>query len=1160
MWKKQGLANQKVYAKFHGRPYDEACWDTPPFEPELKAPYLKALRYYRIIDNMNTPINMKKHIKEARSKLDPVDFGQLREFKTQPSYVANGTLLPHQLDGLNWFQYQWERKQPCILADDMGLGKTIQVVTFLDVLFNRYNVYPFLIVVPNSTATNWIREFNKWAPDLVVVPYFGSKKGRTLAKQHEIFRHGRGDNQISCHVVVMTYESALSDLGEFSRLKLWPYIVVDEAQRLKNNESLLFKSLSQIKTDNRILLTGTPLQNNMGELINIMNFVDPPNFNDTHDITNYYSDLNHQTVQELHRKLKPYFLRRTKDIVLKDLPPKKELIVPLSMTRLQKELYKDYLMKGSKSMAQLLQNLSRDGEHVDKGGKPGKQNYNNILMSLRKILNHPYLIPGVEAIQKNAADTQQAMVDACGKLKLLHMMLPKLFAHGHRVLIFSTMAIALDILEDYLVGAGIKLVRVDGSTSQVDRVTCIDKFNAPDSDVKVFLLTTRAGGVGINLATADTVIIYDSDFNPHADLQAISRAHRFGQKKPVLILRLMTRLSVEERILEKSKKKMVLDHLVVDKMDDEELESEDVESILKFGLKALFDDDDDAETNITYKAADVDNLLDREAIFSVDTVPSEEIDVTDEKKDESGTANMSFSFAKIWQTGERTGNATNNDDSNEKANENSEQQDQDIWEKLLEENQRIAEDESRRSAENLGRGARKRKAISYAEIKSRKEESSTKSIVKNNKKGGINEIDRDPTIENDDNSDEDFKQAEEEDDDDEYDEIDKYDENGLLNITHAGNTVDKQHTSQTPNPLLHHQGQVHGVYHSQLPPSQIPIPPPMLTGHPPVLLHNPMHPSVLHQQYYTPSPLTHHVIPREQGSSSPPYQTTAQQSQPQQSQPQPLPLYTLKQQQQFQFYQHLQNNPELLQTILQMQQNYQRPPPVQQSGPLPHPVQQSGPHLPSPLVQQNRPPPVQQSGPLPPPLQQLYRPAHPVQQNCGPSSPVQQSGPLQPPLQQIYRPAHPVQQNLPPPVQQNLPPPVQQNCGPSSPVQQTYRPPTPVQQTYRPPTPVQQNHLSQMPQHRLEHPRFKPMYPGQNVITDLSPSTGSPKVLPQNESATITPQQWLPISQVAQQQQPSGPSVAPQQPHLAQQLYQQQEQQQPPPHLPHQQQHSHQTQ
>ncbi|KAI8344186.1 P-loop containing nucleoside triphosphate hydrolase protein [Chlamydoabsidia padenii] len=653
---------------------------------------------------------MKKRIENTRSKLKPEDFGSLRELKTQPSYVANGTLLGHQLDGLNWLQYQWERKQACILADDMGLGKTIQVVTFLDFLLNKYNLYPFLLVVPNSTVTNWVREFNKWAPDMAVVAYFGSRQSRALAAEYEIFRNGRGHNQISCHAVVMTYESALADMNKFTKLDIWPYLIVDEAQRLKNKSSLLFKKLADIKTDNRVLLTGTPLQNNISELINIMNFVDPSTFKDVAEISEEYAELNHENVQQLHRQLKPYFLRRTKDVVLKNLPPKKEIIVPLSMTRLQKELYKDTMVKGTKLVAQLQKQFR--GE-TDSGGKMPKQNYNNVLMSLRKILNHPYLLPGVEVPYDTVFETQTAMVDACGKLKLLHIMLPKLFAQGHRVLIFSTMSIALDVLEDYMDDANIKYVRLDGNTKQVDRVDRIDAFNAPNSDVKVFLLTTRAGGVGINLATSDTVIVYDSDFNPHADLQAISRAHRFGQKNPVLVLRFITRFSVEERIVEKSKKKMVLDHLVVDKMDEEEMESDDVESILKFGLKALFDEDT-APKDIVYDSAAVDDLLNRESIFTADVPESPEIDTPDETKN-TVTPNMSFSFARIWQRYNKpqTGSESspNSDATENQENVDQDKQDKDVWDKLLAENQQELEKEALLATENLGRGARKRKAI-----------------------------------------------------------------------------------------------------------------------------------------------------------------------------------------------------------------------------------------------------------------------------------------------------------------------------------------------------------------------------------------------------------------------------------------------------------------
>ncbi|KAI8084780.1 P-loop containing nucleoside triphosphate hydrolase protein [Halteromyces radiatus] len=706
-----------VFAKFRGLAYDQACWDTPPFEAQLTAPYHEALRRYRMMDSIKPVNEMKEHISILRSKLRADDFGRLRELKKQPDYVTNGTILPHQLDGLNWLIYQWEQQQPCILADDMGLGKTIQIVTFLDYLFNEYNIYPFLVVVPNSTVTNWIREFNKWAPDLVVAPYFGSSTSRDMARKYEIFRHGQQRNQISCHVVMMTYESALSGIRYFKNLDIWPYLIVDEAQRLKNMESQLFLKLAELNTDNRILLTGTPLQNNIEELFNIMHFIASSKFRDIDALTEYYREFTQDSIQELHRKLKPYFLRRTKEMVLVDLPPKKEIIVPISMTSLQKELYKETLTKGTKILAQL-QKQSR-GKINNKEIKKSGINYNNILMMLRKILNHPYLIPGVEIPQETQSATQQAMIDASGKLKLLKLILPKLRAQGHRVLLFSTMAIALDILEDYLVGEGIKFVRIDGNTPQLQRVTNMDIFNASDSDVDVFLLTSRAGGVGINLATADTVIIYDSDYNPHVDLQAISRAHRMGQKSPVLILRFATRLSVEESILNKAKKKMVLDHLVVDKMDEEEIEPDDIESIVKFGLKALFDEDDGPE-DIVYDSAAVDELLDRDAQFKADTPSSSTTDTMDPAtddttKDKKENGFMSFSFAKIWQKQKGPVDAQNdnlmqvNGEENQGKPDNAD--DDNVWERLLAKNREALEEEKLQQAEKLGRGARQRKVI-----------------------------------------------------------------------------------------------------------------------------------------------------------------------------------------------------------------------------------------------------------------------------------------------------------------------------------------------------------------------------------------------------------------------------------------------------------------
>lgn len=561
----------------------------------------------------------------------------------------------------------------------MGLGKTIQVIAFLYVLFKKYGIYPFIIVVPNSTATNWIREFQKWAPDMSVAPYFGSAASRKMALEHEIFDKKKN---LRVHAVVATYES-IQDANKLQNL-FWSVMVVDESQRLKNDESQLFKALTQFCKDLTVLLTGTPLQNNLKELFNIMHFIRPDSFNNTQ--AEDYQDMTREQIEKLHNRLRPYFLRRTKEEILKTLPPKHEILVPLSMTPLQKQVYKSCLAR-------------------DIGSILGATNYKrskglfSIFMNLRKTLNHPYLIDGVETPQSTPETTQRAMIDACEKLKVFHLMLPKLRAQGHRVLVFSTMTRALDVIDDYLTYEGIEFARLDGSDSERERVRRIDAFNAPNSKLDVFLLSTRAGGVGINLATADTVIIWDSDFNPYADLQAIGRAHRIGQTKMVLIYRFMTRLSVEERILQLSKKKMALEHVVVEKMLADEEDVEDIESILKFGAQSLFDDND--STDISYDSAAIDRLLDREQHRAVVEAQKEEMTEPGEKKD-----GFSFAYAKIWKSDGTT-------EGLQEIAESEEAQD-DFWEKFLQSKQEEIERDKAEKAlynQNLGRGARKRAQV-----------------------------------------------------------------------------------------------------------------------------------------------------------------------------------------------------------------------------------------------------------------------------------------------------------------------------------------------------------------------------------------------------------------------------------------------------------------
>lgn len=567
----------------------------------------------------------------------------------------------------------------------MGLGKTIQIITFLYCLFKKYGIYPFYVVVPNSTATNWIREFEKWAPDLTVAPYYGDKTARKLSRENEIFdRYGR----LKCHVVVATYESALE-----TTLKsiFWPVLIVDESQRLKNDNSLLFKHLNSMQVDHTVLLTGTPLQNNLRELFNIMHFIHPKLFQG--EEAKDFEELTKAQVDDLHERLRPFFLRRTKEQVLKTLPPRYELIVPLSMSTLQKEVYKQCLSgEIQETLAQVTQAKRQAG-------------LSNIFVNLRKVLNHPYLLDGVETSQSSAEEIQKNMINASAKLKLFHQMLPKLIERGHRMLIFSTMTRALDVLEDYLHHENIKYARIDGSTMERDRVRRIDAFNAANSELKVFLLSTRAGGVGINLATADTIIIWDSDFNPYADMQAIGRAHRIGQTKMVLIYRFMTRLSVEEKVLQIAKKRMALEHVIVERMaENEDDDLEDIESILKYGTEALFSDD--TSKDIVYDEPAIENLLDREQYRETaeDQKAKEVEELEGRANDKSG---MNFSFAKVW-TSNGTTEELNDTDSAE------EQRDTDFWEQFLLEQQALLEkkkEEKRQAEMNLGRGARKRNNV-----------------------------------------------------------------------------------------------------------------------------------------------------------------------------------------------------------------------------------------------------------------------------------------------------------------------------------------------------------------------------------------------------------------------------------------------------------------
>ena len=568
---------------------------------------------------------------EAENELPVSTYDPKKRWEKQPDYieVTGGRLHPYQLEGLNWLRFSWSQGCDVILADEMGLGKTIQTVTFLYSLFKEnHSKGPFIVSAPLSTLINWEREFEIWAPDMYVVTYVGGKDSRAVIREHEFsfeenaIRAGtkasklRQGFKVKFHVLLTSYEMICMDTATLGSVD-WEVLVVDEAHRLKSNQSKFFRTLFDYSIKYKVLLTGTPLQNNLEELFHLLNFLRPTDFSDMDNFLKEFSDLSKDDqVKKLHDKLGPHLLRRLKADVLKNMPSKSEFIVRIELSAMQKKYYKCILTKNYEALQSKL------------GG--GHQSLLNIVMQLKKCCNHPYLLQAAQEeapLTANRMYEGNALIKSCGKLDLLHKMLLKLKETGHRVLIFSQMTKMLDILEDFLDYLGYKYERIDGNITGSDRQDAIDRFNAPNAPQFVFLLSTRAGGLGINLATADTVIIYDSDWNPHNDIQAFSRAHRIGQQNKVMIYRFVTRSSVEERIAQVAKKKMMLTHLIVrpgvgggggggtaKQGQSANMSKKELDDILRFGTEDLFKDDDSEENKIHYDDAAINMLLDRDQV------------------------------------------------------------------------------------------------------------------------------------------------------------------------------------------------------------------------------------------------------------------------------------------------------------------------------------------------------------------------------------------------------------------------------------------------------------------------------------------------------------------------------------------------------------------
>lgn len=554
----------------------------------------------------------------------------------QPSNIPDGfKLAEYQMVGLNWLTIMHKNDMNGILADEMGLGKTIQVIAFLAWLKeNELNNLPQLVVVPSSTLDNWDNELRKWCPELIVMKYYGGQEERRA------IRIDWAKNGISDLDVVLTTYHMMGASGE--EKKMWrvtpfQYVIFDEAHMLKNMTSQRYENLLRIRAERRILLTGTPLQNNLLELMSLLCFVMPKLFGGKiEDIKALFQGkvkskgegadepgtFERNQIERAKQIMKPFILRRLKKDVLSHLPTKTEKIIKTPMLDSQKEKY----------LALVNEYQSETGMIKGTTDISGM----SIMMDMRKLANHPLLLryyfsdADVRKIARKLAgdsdwkgnNVEEAFQDiaylsdlkllqlkekytslydlkipeklivASGKFRQLDELLPKLKSEGHRVLIFSQFTMMLDIMEHYLKIRKYGFLRLDGQTAVTDRQEMIDLYTQ-DPNIFVFLLSTKAGGLGINLTAADTVIIHDIDFNPYNDKQAEDRAHRMGQTKPVTIYKLVSEGTIEEGMLMIAQEKLQLEKEVT---EDGENKKEQHKCMVRLLTMSLGMDENKAET------------------------------------------------------------------------------------------------------------------------------------------------------------------------------------------------------------------------------------------------------------------------------------------------------------------------------------------------------------------------------------------------------------------------------------------------------------------------------------------------------------------------------------------------------------------------------------
>ncbi|XP_029056909.1 lymphoid-specific helicase isoform X2 [Monodon monoceros] len=496
----------------------------------------------------------------------------------QPKHFTGGVMRWYQVEGMEWLRMLWENGINGILADEMGLGKTVQCIATIALMIQRGVPGPFLVCGPLSTLPNWMAEFQRFTPEIPTMLYHGTQQERRKLVKHIHKRKGT----LQIHPVVITsFEIAMRDRNALQNC-YWKYLIVDEGHRIKNMKCRLIRELKRFNADNKLLLTGTPLQNNLSELWSLLNFLLPDVFDDLKSFESWFDitslsetaediiakEREQNVLHMLHQILTPFLLRRLKSDVALEVPPKREVVVYAPLSKKQEIFYTAIV---NRTIANMFGSSEKETVELSPTGRPKRRTrksidyskiddfpneleklisqiqpevdreravvetnipiesevnlkLQNIMMLLRKCCNHPYLIeyPIDPVTQEFKIDEE--LVTNSGKFLILDRMLPELKTRGHKMHSFNT-----------------------------------------DPDVFIFLVSTRAGGLGINLTAADTVIIYDSDWNPQSDLQAQDRCHRIGQTKPVVVYRLVTANTIDQKIVERAAAKRKLEKLIIHK-------------------------------------------------------------------------------------------------------------------------------------------------------------------------------------------------------------------------------------------------------------------------------------------------------------------------------------------------------------------------------------------------------------------------------------------------------------------------------------------------------------------------------------------------------------------------------------------------------------------